>query len=554
MAITDTHTTPEIGSGASATGGSSAFPQPRGIAAVIGTGDHKTLGRLYIGFSLCFGVLSLALTALFNVNGVKDMSVMADHSFQFFTLGQVGLAFLLLIPLFVGIATAVVPLQVGASTIAFPRAAAAAFWAWLVSAVLLVVSYVPAVGGGIWETESKDGSLLTQLALLGLVLSLLLGTVCVVTTVIALRTAGMHLDQVPLFSWSMLVAGGVWLFTLPVFAANLAFIFIDTKYGAPALFGTASKQWSQLSWLFTQPAAFVLAIPALGIVGDAITTFSRGRQPLRGALLFSIGLFGALSLGAYAQPVYFPGVYLQWVFVSQTAALFVPVLLLLGTLAYGLKSGSAKAGSPVLLAFVSLLLLLLASFAAIPFGLGRLGLQYSPKAVLADNLALRQASTGSPLYTWGVLALLGAGALAGALAGLYLWGPKIAGKKHADGLGSLLAIIVLVGGILAGAPLLVLGFANRTASLADSANVMFQAAAAGSAVIAFVVLVALVVSLASRVSALSHPAGLDDDAWGFGQTLEWAAGSPPAPGNFGELPHVTSPEPLLDLAESGGTD
>jgi cytochrome c oxidase subunit I len=552
MAITDTHTTPETEADAAASPALSAFPQPEGIAAVIGTGDHKTLGRLYIGFSLFFGVAALAFTALFDINGIKDVEVLDAHAFRFFTLGQLGLGFLFLLPLFLGLATAVVPLQVGASTIAFPRAAAAAFWAWLISAALLLASYTPALGGGIW-VDSKDGSLLTLLALIGLTLSLLLGTVCVVTTVIALRTAGMHLDQVPLFSWSMLVAGGVWLFTLPVFAANLALMFVDTKYGAPAMFGIAAKQWSQLSWLFTQPAAFIFAIPALGIVGDAITTFSRGRQPLRGALLFSIGLFGALSLGAYAQPVFFPGVYLQWVFVSQCAALFVPVLILLGTLAYGLRRGTPKAGSPVLLGFVSLLLLLLASFAAVPFGIGRLGLQYTPKAVIIDP-AVRQASTGSPLYTWGVLALIGAGAFAGALAGVYLWGPKIAGKKHADGVGSLLALLVLVGGLLAGTPLLLLGFANRTESLADSANVMFTAAAAGTAVLAFVALVALVVSIASRVGALSTDATVDADAWGFGQTLEWAAASPPDPGNFGELAHVTSPEPLLDLAETGGTD
>jgi heme/copper-type cytochrome/quinol oxidase subunit 1 len=553
MAITDTHPTTEPGSDAAAPAATSAFPQPRGVAAVIGTGDHKTLGRLYIGFSLFFGVGALVLTALFNVNGVKDISLLSDHAFQFFTLGQLGLGFLFLLPLFIGLATAVVPLQVGARTIAFPRAAAAAFWAWLVSSVLLVVSYLPAVGGGIW-VDSRDGSLLTLLALIGLTFSLLLATVCVVTTVIALRTPGMHLDQVPLFSWSMLVAGGVWLFTLPVFAANVALIFVDTKYGAPALFGTASKEWSQLSWLFTQPAAFILAIPALGIVGDAIAMFARGRQPLRGALLFSIGLFGALSLGAYAQPVFFPGVYLQWVFVSQSAALFVPVLILLGTLAYGIKRGSPKAGSPVVLAFVSLLLLLVGAFAAVPFGLGRLGAQYSPKAVVNTDLALRQASTGSPLYTWGVLAIVGAGAFAGALAGIYLWGPKIAGKKHADGVGTLLALIVLVGGLVSGLPLLVLGFANRTEGLADSADVMFWAAAAGTAIVAFVVLVALVVSLASRVSALSGSTAGEPDPWGFGQTLEWAAASPPEPGNFGELAHVTSPEPLLDLAETGGTD
>src|SRR5437773_1215478 len=85
---------------------------------------------------------------------------------------------------------AIVPIQVGANTIAFPRAAAAALWTWLLSSVLLIVSYLPMMDGGI-NGHDKDATSLTMLAFGGVVISLLLASICIATTVVALRTAGM---------------------------------------------------------------------------------------------------------------------------------------------------------------------------------------------------------------------------------------------------------------------------------------------------------------------------------------------------------------------------
>ncbi len=563
MAITETHTNPETEPAAGAPESAAAgFPQTSGIAAVVSSGDHKTVGRLFIGFSLLFGLLSLALLAVFNVSSLKGSTLLsADKPFQAFTLGQLSVVLLFLMPLFLGLAIAVVPLQIGARTIAFPRAAAASFWAWLLSSILLVISYIPGVGGGmaIDPTTASDPlvgkqmSELTFLALIGVALALLLAAVCVVTTIVTLRTPGMHLDQIPLFSWSMLVAGGIWLLTVPVFIGNLALILVDIKYGAPAFFGVTYNQWSQLAWFVTQPQAFAFAIPLLGIAGDAVATFSRGRQPQRGALLFATGFLGALSLGAYAQPKFFPGVWLQWIFAAQCAAIVLPVLIMTAGLLLGLKNGEPKLKSPALLGLVSLLLLLLASITAIPFGIGRIGLQYTPKAV-ESSLTLRAAASGSPVYTWGVLGLVVGAAVTGAAAGIFLWAPKLAGRRLTDGIGSLLVLVLGAGTLLFGVPMCVLGFASKNQGLEDAADTLFGATALGAAVLLLGVLVVMIMHLATRVSVLGGGKTDEADAWGFGQTLEWAADSPPATGNFGELAHVTSPQPLFDLTDGEARD
>jgi heme/copper-type cytochrome/quinol oxidase subunit 1 len=555
MAITETSPTEmAVASTAPSTTHASIVPTPQGLAGVLGSGDHKTIGRLYIGFSLLFGVGSLAVWAYFGIDAMATEH--QGSAFPALTLGQLGPVFLFLLPLFIGLATAVVPLQVGASTIAFPRAAAAAFWTWLMSSVLFLVSYLPALGGGIGiDHGDKNATSLALLGLGGVTIALLLGVVCVVTTVVALRTPGMTLDRVPMFSWSMVVAGGLWLLTLPVFVGNLALIFIDAKYGAPVKYGVDYNQWGQLSWVFSQPQVFAYAIPALGIVADVVATFARARQPQRGVVLGAIGLFGALGFGAYVQPSFNSGIFHDWPFVLQSMVIVLPVLMFLGGIATALRKGKPKVAGPFVLGLVAVVLLLLAVLAAAPFGITRLGLQ-DVADVLRANQNLRAGTRATPIYLWGVSGLVIAAAAASAIAGLFYWAPKIAGRKLADGLGTLLGLLMLVAGLLLGLPFILLGVANKVEGLADSANAFYGMSVAGAALAAVVLLIAFVLFVAARAGVISGGDTAAADAWGLGQSLEWACDSPPAPGNFGELAEVTSPQPLLDLAgdEADDTD
>jgi hypothetical protein len=114
--------------------------EARGLVAVLGSGDHKTTGRLWIGAAALFLLLTVVVGVLLGAERVTvdELEVLGnDHVLQFFSLYRVALTFLVVIPLFIGLATAVVPLQVGAPTLAFPRAAAAALWTWLGGAVCM---------------------------------------------------------------------------------------------------------------------------------------------------------------------------------------------------------------------------------------------------------------------------------------------------------------------------------------------------------------------------------------------------------------------------------
>ena len=147
MAVTETP--PETVAAAA-----SAMPQARpepatGLAAVLGSGDHKVIGRLFIVTSLVFGLGVVVLGALFGLEATSSatLDVFGSGSvFQLFSLFRVGSLFLLGFPLVIGLAMVVVPLQVGSRSVAFPRAAAASYWSWLMGALLLLTSY--AIDGG----------------------------------------------------------------------------------------------------------------------------------------------------------------------------------------------------------------------------------------------------------------------------------------------------------------------------------------------------------------------------------------------------------------------
>jgi cytochrome c oxidase subunit 1 len=536
MTVTETH--PDEGQLAIASPETGvAIPElqpPVGIGGLIGTSDHKMVGRMYLVCSLVLLGAALVLATLVSAEGI-DLSRLeilgSDAYFQVFTLSWVGVVFLGILPAFTGLALYVVPLQVGASTVAFPRAAAASFWGWLLGSGLLVGGYAVNGGPGGGRIE---GVLLTFAAWGMIVLALLTAAVCVVTTVIALRVEGLSLIRVPAFSWSMLVAGSVWLLTLPVLAGNLLLIYVDTDHG-DLLFGQPANVWPQLRWFITQPAVFALAIPVLGIAADVVQTIARQRVKAHGATLISIALFGALSFGPWAQQAFNPRVVHQAVYVLMSFALILPALIMLGGLADTVRRGNPRFSSALPLAILSVL------------------------AVLAAALSAA-ANAFSPLHlqgtTWsdGVAKLIVGACVLALAAGVSYWGPKMWGRLLADGIGKLNVLVLLGGTALFGGGELIAGGVGQSPAwpsglpdrIHSGAELGFALSAVGGALLVLGVVLVLLQMLPALLGR-GREAGADP--WG-GYTLEWATTSPPPYQNFEEeLPVVKSPWPLHDARE-----
>ena len=507
---------------------------PPGLAGVLGTGDHKVIGRAFIGFSLLFGLTAVVLGALVGLERMDASEaeiVGSDAFFQVFTLYRVTALFLFAVPLLLGLAIHVVPLQVGARTLAFPRAAAASLWTWLIASALVLTAY--GINGGPGGGRD-DGIDLWILAMVVVVAALLAATVCVLTTVMGLRTPGMTLDRVPMFTWSMFAAGGVWLLTLPVLIAVLLLMWVDHQYGQ-VLFGLPETMYDQVAWSFGQPQLYAFAVPVLGIVSDIIPVAAgkRARFPLAGAV--AIGAFAALGYGSWAMR-WLAGVTDEPVFIAMGLLAPLPLLALAGGWVDTLLSGRPRPSPALVLGLVAWLALL--------------GATLSGAAAVIEPLHLLGTS-----FEQGTFNLAWVSMVLGGAAGMHWWAPKLWGRELGSLTGSLLALLGLGGAVVLAVPELVTGVLDQPLfptgfEPRDGVELLNTVSMVGAFLVALAMLT-LVLEWAG--ASLGRGPDAEDDPRG-GHTLEWATASPPGHGNFDEVPLVTSGSPLLDPAEASEAD
>jgi heme/copper-type cytochrome/quinol oxidase subunit 1 len=499
------------------------------------TVDHKRIGRLYVGVSLVGVVGAVVIGGLLAIERIDASSAQLlelDSVLQLLSLYRVGLVFLGVLPLLLGLAIAVVPLQVGAYRIAFPRAAALSFWGWLLGALLLVLAYGLNGGPGGGDSEAVDLFLVSFALVL---VSLLVGAVCVVTTTLTQRTAGMTLGRMPILSWGAFVTGAMLLLSLPVLVGDLVLLYTDHHY-ARLVFGGNLGVGGYLDWAVSQPQTYVYALIGLALIGDIVPVMARVRQPLRFTVLGALGVAAALSFGAYIQPVLYPGVTEEAFYVITNVVAFVPVLVLLGLWGMAVKQGKPRLASPLFFAL----------------GAGLMALVGAAAGALTpiDGLNLRETQYELGQFNYVLLA-----GLLAALGGLVFWGPKLWGRRLPGRPSRALAVLGLLAVILVAFPDLVLGFldqplgeVNFDLSQESLAQVLNGASFVGYLGVLFVVLA--MAALAVRYfGAKGQEVG--DDPWDA-HTLEWSTSSPPpADEDFVTwVGEVASPEPLLDRKEA----
>ena len=341
-AIADSEAAPGTGGAAAPGSSTEEAPAPRILAQPFVTSDAATVGRLFVVVSLLMGLGTSVIGVLLSLGRTEavapwDLFGGFNAYFRMWTLYRVSFMLLVVLPLLLGVAMAVVPSQVGAGNLAFPRAALASFWTWLIGAVIIVVSVFAGGGWGAIDGVTGNENDAMALTLLGtgmVIVALLLGAVTVATTVISLRQTGMTLLDVPPFAWSMLVAAAVWLFTLPVAIANIVVIYADLR-GRPAIaFGRAESPdiWLQLDWLVEQPAVYLMAVPVLGIAIEAVGAAVGARSSLPEAVTVIVGLFGLLAVGGWSQDYFTAPQDLRdgLVYVAFGLAAVLPVVALAG--------------------------------------------------------------------------------------------------------------------------------------------------------------------------------------------------------------------------------
>jgi cytochrome c oxidase subunit I+III len=497
-----------------------------GFGGWFTTADHKRIGRLYIGTSLLFLVIGGLVGAVLAVERTQSGVDLVDGDwfFQLYTAHAEVLLWLFLVPFFVGLATVVVPLQVGSSDIAFPRGSATAYWGYLVSGATLIGAY--AADGGPDGTDSVAVDL-HLLALGAVIVSLGLGLVCVLTTALTLRAPGMTLDRVPAFTWSMVVAGGLLVMTGAVLLARLIELFMLSHFGGD--YGLSQYE-NAVGWVFTIPTIYLFAVPAAGVAFDVVPVLSRNRVRSHGITLLVVAMLGIVGIGAWAQV---PETFDDLLYVAIGLAAVIPALAMLGGLGDNLRSGRPAFNASLLMAMGSVVMIVVGAIAG-----GLLAI---------DGLDLQ----GTVWVSGQAHLVLVGGAGLGALAGLWWWAPKLFGSRLPEGAGVLAFLAVFGGTLIMAVPDLINGLDDvplRETGFDSTAEGLNIVSAVG---VGLVVLGGLLVVLVAFRAAL-RGGTTDPDPWGGG-TLEWATTSPPAADNFTvPVPPVRSATPLLDETDEGG--
>lgn len=520
--------------------------------------DHKVVGTVFVVVGLLFlvasGVIALVMRA--QLSG-PELSVVGRTTYgELFTLHGVLAVFGFLAPAWVGLATAVVPLQIGSSRLAFPRLQALSLWLVVGGGTMMATS--PFVKGGDvvsgWALSSPipegpafrgNGPDLLILGLGVVAIALVLASANLVVTVVKLRAPGLTLRRTPLFSWSVLVAGAVLLLALPVLVTALGMLFVDRHYGGHIFRGFTGSLggnpnlWPRLFWFAAYPLLWALLLPALGTISEIVPVFARRRLFSHRRAAAALGAVGVLAFAGWGSET--PGLSrARLIFAAGALVVLAPVASLvlnwLATLAAGRRQAAASPramGAPPML-------LALGFVTVVAVGLGG-GAVAALTTGTTTHRNYWQVATQHTLF-------FGAGTL-GLVAALAYWGPKLWGRHLSDKGGKLAAVLLTGGMHLAFLPMFVLGIQNMSVhSLTyDSgegfgpANVV---ATVGAAVTVLGVLVLAFDLLVNVVGRRGRRA--EDDPW-QGHTLEWATSSPPPSHNFERVPEVRSEAPLLDV-------
>jgi cytochrome c oxidase subunit I len=478
-------------------------------------------------------------------------NVVGDNYARLFSLHSTVTPLLFLAPLWVGLATYLVPLQIGARGLAFPRLQALSFWMFVTGGLTLLGSYVfgRPNGGGIALSQPlaplKGGaSRATDLwaaSLMVVTIAAVLAAANIFVTIVKLRVEGMTFPRMPPFTWAAAATSAGILLSAPMFAMGMLLVYLDQHFGghtfAPAQ-GNANLVWQHLVWFYGRPEAFLLFLPSLGVISDVVATHAR--RPLfqapvvKGAIvLFAVLSFGILASNSRAErAVLLPTPTLVSAFVVAPAGLCL--LLWLGTI----RPGELRMHVSLLyvVGFIALCLL------------GGLN------AVVA---AIRGVDGASAWSTGQIHAVLVGAPTLAAFAAIYHWAPKIWGRSLRASLAVLQWALMLGGFVVSAAASWLLGYDGAPWRVADLTGAgtksgwlaLSRLEAIGGVMITLGVLLFLV-NLA--VSVLGPGDAAPGDPY-EGVTLEWATSSPPPDDNFTYVPEVRSDAPLADARAAGGS-
>lgn len=515
----------------------------------ITTTDHKTIGYMYLITSFIYfligGVMALVIRAQLFAPGLEIVATKEQYN-QLFTMHGTIMLLMFATPLFAGFANVLMPLQIGAPDVAFPRLNAFAYWlysfgsliavagfltpqgaasfGWFAYAPLSSQTFTPGYGGNMW--------------VFGLTLSgfgTILGAVNFITTIITMRAPGMTMWRMPIFTWNTLVTSLLVLMAFPVLAASLFALGSDRMFGSHVFDAATGGAilWQHLFWFFGHPEVYILALPFFGIVSEIIPVFSR--KPIFGykTLVYATIAIAALSMTVWAHHMYVTGSVLLPFFALMTMLIAVPTGVKIFNWIGTMWRGSVTFETPMVFTLGFLITFVFG-------GLTGVILASPPLDFAVSDSYFVVAHFHYVVFGTVVFAMF---------AGFYFWWPKWTGKMLNERLGMIHFWTLFIGfhaTFLVQHWLGVVGMPRRYATylVDDGFTWMNQLSTLGSILLAASMIPFL---LNVYITARRAPLVTVNDPWGYGRSLEWATSCPPPRHNFSSIPRIRSESPAFDL-------
>ncbi len=521
-----------------------------GLWSWMTTVDHKRIGIMYFLTSFFFFFVGGFEALLIRIQLIKPENafISAETYSQMFTMHGTTMVFLVAMPMAVAFFNYIVPLQIGARDVAFPRLNALSYWIYLFGGLFINSSFLfGSAPNTSWVGYANLTSLqftpgrnvefwLIGLSILGI--SSILGGVNFITTIINLRAPGMKLMRMPLFTWMTLVTSFLLVTAIPVVAVALILLAFDRFFGANFYEVTAGGDpilWQHLFWLFGHPEVYILILPSFGIISDVIPTFSR--KPLFGypVVVYAGILIGFIGWGVWSHHMFTVGLgpIADSFFVASTMIIAIPTGIKIFNWLATMWGGSLRFPTPMLFAVGVVAIFTVGGLSGVMHASAPVDLQQHDSYFVVAHFHY----------------VLVGGALLGLFSGLYFWFPKVTGKLMSESLGKWHFWTTMVGFNLTFFPMHFAGlFGMPRRTWTYQAELNLDTWNQLSTVGAFIFGISSLLLIWNIIYSLRKGEKASANPW-EAATLEWSIPSPPHHYNFPVLPEVRSRDPLWDETE-----
>ena len=518
-----------------------------GLWSWLTTVDHKRIGKMYMWAALGFFALGglEALMIRTQLAFPNSQFISAQTYNEMFTMHATTMIFLSIMPLSAAFFNYLIPLQIGARDVAFPRLNALSLWLFLFGGLFINSSFIfnAFPDGGWFGYSNLTGAKYSPgfsidfwcLGLLILGNSSMMAGFNFITTILNLRAPGMTLFRMPIFTWMALVVQFLIVMSFPMITVALVLLLMDRNYGTNFYFpanGGDPLLWQHLFWLFGHPEVYILILPAMGLVSEVLPVASK--KPLFCApfVIFSGIMIGFVGFGVWSHHMFTVGLgpVADAAFATTTMLIAVPTAVKIFNWIATMWGGKITFNTASMYSIAFVFLFTIGGLSGVMHASPPVDLQQQDSYFIVAHFHY----------------VLVGGALMGLMSGLYFYWPKMFGRMANETWGKVGFWTMFAGINITFFPMHFLGamgMARRTWTY-DAGNgyeMWNLVATCGAYLIALGFLVTLVNLIRSSMNG--EPASADP--WDAA-TLEWSIPSPPPHYNFAKLPTVHSDRPLWD--------